>query len=183
MKKKNLDLWNRELLRRAQFIGDRCAFRFDLIFVDKPQKSASVSNYQNDNLCDLRRTFHSIYYTALFFVLMRYGWNLVSDCWNSELLTILIWVLFLSTLTPLFNYHTMSLNGGNLPREECDDANPPSRTTELLAIELPMMGMALIVVLLRLISRYVVIKKPGWDDYLIIAATVFWDNLVLSSMS
>ena len=53
-----------------------------------------------------------------------------------------------------------------------DGARPPSDRRELLAVQTTLMGLAFIVVSLRLITRFYVVKKPGKDDYAIIVATV-----------
>ena len=47
----------------------------------------------------------------------------------------------------------------------------PSKRTELLAVQTTLIGLAFIVVSLRLITRFYVVKKPGKDDYAIIFAT------------
>ena len=52
------------------------------------------------------------------------------------------------------------------------DVNPPSRRTELIAVQVSMTAVALLIVALRLISRYMILKSPGWDDYAIMAAMV-----------
>ena len=50
--------------------------------------------------------------------------------------------------------------------------NTPTRRTELIAVQVSMTAVALLLVALRLISRYMIIKSPGWDDYAIIVAMV-----------
>ena len=52
------------------------------------------------------------------------------------------------------------------------DTNPPSRRTELIAVQVSMTAVALLIVALRLISRYMILESPGWDDYAITAAMV-----------
>ncbi len=52
------------------------------------------------------------------------------------------------------------------------DNNPPSRRTELIAVQVSMTAAALLIVALRLISRYMILKSPGWDDYAITVAMV-----------
>ena len=41
------------------------------------------------------------------------------------------------------------------------DVNPPSRRTELIAVQVSMTAVARLVVSLRLISRYMILKSPG----------------------
>lgn len=50
--------------------------------------------------------------------------------------------------------------------------NPPSRRTELIAVQVSMTAAALLIVALRLVSRYMILKSPGWDDYAITVAVV-----------
>lgn len=50
--------------------------------------------------------------------------------------------------------------------------NPPSRRTELIAVQVSMTAAALLIVALRLVSRYMILKSPGWDDYAITVAMV-----------
>ena len=52
------------------------------------------------------------------------------------------------------------------------DENPPSRRAVLIAVQVSMTAAAFLVVSLRLISRYMILKSPGWDDYAIMAAMV-----------
>ena len=47
----------------------------------------------------------------------------------------------------------------------------PSKRRELLAVQITLIGFAFIVVSLRLMTRFYVVKKPGKDDYAIIFAT------------
>lgn len=50
--------------------------------------------------------------------------------------------------------------------------NPATRVSRLLTTHVTMVVLAAIVVALRLITRYLVVKNPGWDDYMIIIAMV-----------
>ena len=50
--------------------------------------------------------------------------------------------------------------------------NPPTRTAELLAVQIPLMSLALVFVALRMASRYYSIRSPGWDDFVLTIATV-----------
>lgn len=52
-----------------------------------------------------------------------------------------------------------------------DGVRVPSHRRELLAVQTTLIGFASIVVSLRLITRFYVVKKPGKDDYAIIFAT------------
>lgn len=52
------------------------------------------------------------------------------------------------------------------------DQDPPSRKAMLIAVQVSMTAAALLIVALRLISRYMILKSPGWDDYAITAAMV-----------
>ena len=52
-----------------------------------------------------------------------------------------------------------------------DGVRVPSKRPELLAVQTTLIGFAFIVVSLRLITRFCVVKKPGKDDYAIIFAT------------
>ena len=53
-----------------------------------------------------------------------------------------------------------------------DYTNPAIRVSKLLTTHVTMVVLAAIVVALRLITRYLVVKNPGWDDYMIIVAMV-----------
>ena len=66
----------------------------------------------------------------------------------------------------------VSLVEGQVADPPPDYIAPPVRTAELLACQLTMITLAISIVVLRLISRYVVLKKPGWDDYAVMVATV-----------
>lgn len=57
---------------------------------------------------------------------------------------------------------------GHLPNH----INPATRVSKLLITHVTMIVLAAVVVALRLITRYVVVKNPGWDDYMIIVAMV-----------
>ena len=48
----------------------------------------------------------------------------------------------------------------------------PSTRTVLIAVQVSMTAAALLIVALRLISRYMILKSPGWDDYATTAAMV-----------
>lgn len=61
---------------------------------------------------------------------------------------------------------------GNVTRQ----IKPPTRVVDLLAAQLTMVILALSIVALRLVARFFVDKNPGWDDYIIIAATVKQDQ-------
>lgn len=50
--------------------------------------------------------------------------------------------------------------------------NPPTRRTQLLAVQISMTVLALLVGTLRLVSRYMVAKNPWYDDQLICVAMV-----------
>lgn len=52
------------------------------------------------------------------------------------------------------------------------NTNPPTRVSRLLTTHVTMVVLAAVVVALRLITRYFVVKSPGWDDYMIIIAMV-----------
>ena len=52
------------------------------------------------------------------------------------------------------------------------DKDPPSKRTVLIAVQVSMTAAALLIVALRLISRYMILKSPGWDDYATTAAMV-----------
>ena len=63
----------------------------------------------------------------------------------------------------------------SIARELCTAAIPSlkdSRQPEIIATFVIIMGLALLSVLLRLISRKISITKFGWDDYLIVFALV-----------
>ena len=53
-----------------------------------------------------------------------------------------------------------------------DHANPPNRKADLLVIQIPLMSLALLFVALRLLSRCYAVRGPGWDDSILIIATV-----------
>lgn len=61
-----------------------------------------------------------------------------------------------------------SYAAGHLPNY----INPPSRVSRLLIVHVTTIVFAAVVVTLRLITRYLVVKNPGWDDYMIIVALV-----------
>ena len=52
------------------------------------------------------------------------------------------------------------------------DKIPPKQRTVLIAVQVALTAAALLIVALRLISRYMILKSPGWDDYAITAAMV-----------
>ena len=52
------------------------------------------------------------------------------------------------------------------------DKIPPKKRTVLIAVQVALTAAALLIVALRLISRYMILKSPGWDDYAIMAAMV-----------
>lgn len=68
----------------------------------------------------------------------------------------------------------MSIANGSIAIRTPNHINPPNRAVELLTIELTLTVIAILFVVLRLISRYLITKTPGWDDYLIVVATVVW---------
>lgn len=47
-----------------------------------------------------------------------------------------------------------------------------TRSAELLSVQISMAAVAVLAVALRLISRFLIIKSPGWDDYIIILGMV-----------
>ena len=51
-------------------------------------------------------------------------------------------------------------------------ANPPNRKADLLAVQIPLMSIALLFVALRLISRCLAVRGLGWDDLVLIVSTV-----------
>ncbi|KAI4131704.1 MAG: hypothetical protein LQ338_001105 [Usnochroma carphineum] len=51
-----------------------------------------------------------------------------------------------------------------------DDIHP-NRRAELLSVQISMAAVAVFAVVLRLISRFLVSKSPGWDDYIITLGT------------
>ena len=53
-----------------------------------------------------------------------------------------------------------------------DGVQIPSKRTELLAVQGTLIGFAFVIVSLRLITRFCIVKSPGKDDYAIIFATV-----------
>lgn len=46
-----------------------------------------------------------------------------------------------------------------------------TRSAELLSVQISMAAVAVLAVALRLISRFLVLKNPGWDDYIIALGT------------
>lgn len=50
------------------------------------------------------------------------------------------------------------------------------RRAEFLSVQISMAAVAVFAVVLRLISRFMVTKSPGWDDY-IIAMGAVWHPL------
>lgn len=50
--------------------------------------------------------------------------------------------------------------------------NPPTRVSKLLIVHVTTIVLTTVVVTLRLITRYLILKNPGWDDYMIIVALV-----------
>lgn len=48
----------------------------------------------------------------------------------------------------------------------------PNRRAEMLSVQISMAAVAVLAVALRLVSRFLVIKSPGWDDYIISLGTV-----------
>ncbi|KAK0514454.1 hypothetical protein JMJ35_003071 [Cladonia borealis] len=66
------------------------------------------------------------------------------------------------------------------------DKPSPSTRTVLIAVQVSMTATALLIVALRLISRYMILKSPGWDDYATTAAmilAIIQAPLVLSCLS
>lgn len=53
-----------------------------------------------------------------------------------------------------------------------DGVRIPSKRDELLAVQGTLTGLAFIIVSLRLITRFFIVRSPGKDDYAIIFATV-----------
>jgi hypothetical protein len=49
-------------------------------------------------------------------------------------------------------------------------ANEPSRAPAVLAVSAATLACSSVFVFFRLVSRFAVVKKPGWDDYTIILA-------------
>jgi len=62
--------------------------------------------------------------------------------------------------------------GGQPPDITSSYTNPPNKRTELLTIHISLTALALLVVALRLVSRYMIVRSPGWDDHAILAAMV-----------
>ena len=50
--------------------------------------------------------------------------------------------------------------------------NLPNRRAEMLSVQITMAVLAMLAVVLRLISRFLVVRNPGWDDYIMIMGTV-----------
>lgn len=46
-----------------------------------------------------------------------------------------------------------------------------TRSAELLSVQISMAAVAVLAVALRLISRFLILKNPGWDDYIMILGT------------
>ena len=61
--------------------------------------------------------------------------------------------------------------------EPSPGVHPPWRGLELVTVESILIGFSLLIVGLRLITRFLIVKSPGWDDYAVILATVRWVNL------
>ena len=61
---------------------------------------------------------------------------------------------------------------GNSTAHPTNHVNPPTRSEELLVVQIPLISFALFFVALRLASRYFAIVSPGWDDFVLVAATV-----------
>ena len=55
---------------------------------------------------------------------------------------------------------------------------PATGVSRLLTTHITMVVLAAIVVALRLISRYLVVKNPGWDDYMIMIAMVCYGEWI-----
>ena len=56
------------------------------------------------------------------------------------------------------------------------------RRLELVVSQSVLLGLALVIVGLRLITRFLVVKSPGWDDYAItFAAVCLVSNISLSA--
>ena len=72
----------------------------------------------------------------------------------------------------------MSTVQKQLPVYASMNKTPPSRKRVLIAVQVSMTAAALLIVALRLISRCMILKSPGWDDYAITAAMV---ALILAS--
>lgn len=62
------------------------------------------------------------------------------------------------------------------------ELHPPSRKLELVIVQSTLVGLAFFIVGLRLITRYLIVKRPGWDDHAIVFATVHSFYLVLHSV-
>lgn len=67
---------------------------------------------------------------------------------------------------------SIPMDGGSTLGSVTRQTKPPTRVVDLLAAQLTMIILALSIVALRLVGRFFVDKNPGWDDYIIIAATV-----------
>ena len=53
-----------------------------------------------------------------------------------------------------------------------NDVDPATRRAQLLGLQIAMTTFALILVVLRLLPRYLILKSPGWDDHSIAVAMV-----------
>lgn len=72
-------------------------------------------------------------------------------------------------------------SSSNVSSHWSNSINPPTNASRLLITHVTMMVFAAIVVALRLITRYLVVKNPGWDDYMIIVAMVNGEDMVENS--
>ena len=50
----------------------------------------------------------------------------------------------------------------------------PSKKVELLVVQCLLIAFAFVIVGLRLLTRFYIVRRPGWDDYTIVFATVRW---------
>lgn len=48
----------------------------------------------------------------------------------------------------------------------------PNQRAEFLSIQISMAAVAVFFVALRLVSRFLIAKSPGWDDHVLILGTV-----------
>ena len=71
---------------------------------------------------------------------------------------------------------SIPMDGGTPHGNATRQIKTPTRVVDLLAAQLTMVILALSIVALRLVGRFFVDKNPGWDDYIIIAATVKQDR-------
>ena len=69
---------------------------------------------------------------------------------------------------------------GNSTAHAPNHVEPPTRNFELLAVQIPLISLALLFVALRLLSRYYAIVSQGWDDFVLIVATVRSTLLLLN---